>query len=198
LVETLPPELNEATLLTEIQSINPELRQAHAGVEAARARLKQQHAEAGIDYDTHARIAYNTETQQSEFSVGVAIPIRIFDRNQGNIQRAQSELAAEYRNMECLERLITQRYERQMGEYRMARNRVISYKEILSDAREAWELALAAYHRGEYGSHELLEAKQTFSDVQIEYHDSMSALMESHILLCGALLSGGLEKPGGE
>jgi len=197
-VEILPPELNDTTLLAEIQAISPELRQAHAEAEAAGARLRQQHAETGIDYDTHAKIAYNTETRQSEFSVGVAIPLRIFDRNQGNIQRAQSELAASNRNVERLERLIAQRYERQMGEYRIARNRVISYREILSDAREALELALAAYRRGEYGTYELLETKLTFSRIQIEYLDSMNALMASHVLLRGALLSGGLEKPGGE
>ena len=197
-VEMLPPELSDTTLLAEIQAISPELRQAHAEVDAARARLRQQHAEAGIDYDTHAKIAYNTETRQSEFSVGVALPIRIFDRNQGNIRRAQSELAAANRNVERLERLMAQRYERQMGEYRIARNRVVAYREILSDAREALGLALAAYRRGEYGTYELLEAKQTFSTVQIEYLDSMNALMESHVLLRGALLSGGLEKPGGE
>ena len=196
--EILPPELNETTLLAEIQAISPELWQAHAEVEAARARLRQQQAEAGIDYDTYAKIAYNTETRQSEFSVGMAIPIRIFDRNQGNILRAQSELVASHRNVERLERLIAQRYERQMGEYRIARNRVVSYKEILSDAREALDLALDAYRRGEYESHDLLESKLTLSSIQIEYLDSMSALWESHVLLRGALLSGGLEKPGAE
>jgi cobalt-zinc-cadmium efflux system outer membrane protein len=194
-VETLPMELNESALLAEIQAVSPELRQAYAEVETAKARLKQQYAEAGIDYDTNVKIAYNTETKQNEFSVGVAIPIRLFDRNQGNIQRAKSELAASYRNVERLERLLAQRYERQMGEYQVARNRVVSYQEILSDAREALDLALAAYRRGEYGSHELLEAEVTFSNVQIEYLDSLYALMESHILLRGALLSGGLEKP---
>ena len=197
-VETLPMELNESALLTEIQAVSPELRQAYAEVETAKARLKQQYAEAGIDYDTNVKIAYNTETKQNELSVGVAIPIRLFDRNQGNIQRAKSELAASHRNVERLERLLAQRYERQIGEYQIARNRVVSYKEILSDAREALDLALAAYRRGEYGSHELLEAERTFSNVQIEHLDNMSALMESHILLQGALLSGGLEKPGKE
>jgi cobalt-zinc-cadmium efflux system outer membrane protein len=195
-VETLPAELNESALLMEIQAISPELRQAHAEVEAAKARLKQQCAEAGIDYDTQAKIAYNADTKQSEFSVGVSIPLRIFDRNQGNIQRAKSELAASYRNVERLERLIAQRYERQMGEYQTARNRVVSYKTILSEAREALDLALAAYRRGEYGSQELLDSQRTFSIVQIEYLDNLNALMESQVLLQGALLSGGLEKPG--
>ena len=195
-VETLPPELNEAALLAEVRSTSPELRQAYAEIETARARLRQQNVEAGIDYDTNAKIAYNTETKQGEFSFGVAVPIRIFDRNQGNILRARSELAASYRNVERLERLIAQKYEKQWGEYRIARNRVVSYKEkILGEARESLDLALDAYRRGEYGSLELLDAQRTLSTVQMEYLDNLSALMESQVLLQGALLSGGLERP---
>ncbi len=198
-IETLLPELNAATLLAEIQAASPELRQAYAEVEAAKARVQQQCAEAGIDYETSAQIAYNTETKQGEFSFGVAVPLRLFDRNQGNIKQAQSELAASYRNVERLERLITQKYERQWGEYQTARNRVVSYKEkILSEARESLDLALAAYRRGEYGSLELLDAQRTLSTVQIEYLDNLNALMESQVLLQGALLTGGLEKPGTE
>lgn len=197
-VETLPPELDAATMLAEIKIGSPELRQAFAEVESAKARLRQVSAEVGIDYDTNVALAYNTETRQNEFSVGVAIPIRIFDRNQGRIQRAKSELAASYRNVERLERLIAQRCERQLGEYQTARNRACAYSEILLDAREALDSAFSAYRLGEYGSHELLEAQRTLSVVQIEYLDSLNTLMESHILLQGSLLSGGLEKPGTE
>ncbi|MDR0328838.1 MAG: TolC family protein [Planctomycetaceae bacterium] len=197
-IETVPPELNETVLLAEIRACSPELRQACAEVEVAKARLRQQHAEAGIDYDTNATIAYNTETKQGEFSLGIAVPVRIFDRNQGNIRRAQSELSAAHRNVERLERLIAQKYERQWGEYRIARNGVLSYQAILSDAREALDSALDAYRRGEYGSHELLEAQRTLSSVRLEHIDSMSALMESQILLRGAFLTGGLDKPGTE
>lgn len=195
-VETLPPELDEAALHMTIHDSCPEIRQAYAEVEAAKARLKQQCAEAGIDYDTNAKIAYNTETKLSEFSVGIAVPIRIFDRNQGNIQRAKSELAAAYRNVERVECLYKKLYEAKWGEYQTARNRVISYAQILSDAQESLNLALDAYRRGEYSSHELLESQRTLSNVRLEHIGNMSALMESQVLLQGALLTGGLEKPG--
>ena len=194
-VDLLPPELNEATLLEEIQAASPELRKAYAETEAAKARLQQECAEAGIDFDTNARIAFNTDTKQSEFSVGVAIPLRFFDRNQGNIQRAKSELAAAYRNVERMERLIAQKYEQQLGEYQIARNRAVSYKQILSEARESLDLALDAFRRGECNPLELFHAHETVSTVQIESLNGMNAMMESHILLQGALLSGGLEKP---
>jgi len=194
-VEMLPPELNTSALLAEIQAVSPELRQAYAEINTAKARLKQECAEAGLDFDTNARIAYNTETKQGEFSVGLAMPIRLFDRNQGNIHRARSELAASYRNAERLERLIAQKCEKQLGEYRVARNRVVSYQQMLSEARESLDLALAAYRRGECDPLELLYTQETFLTIQIEYLDSFNAMMESHILLRGALLSGGLEKP---
>jgi cobalt-zinc-cadmium efflux system outer membrane protein len=130
--------------------------------------------------------------------VGVAIPLRLFDRNQGNIQRAKSELAASHRNMERLERLLTQRYKQQLGEYRIARNRVVSYKQMQSEARESLDLALGAYRRGECEPLELLYAQETYSNVQVEYIGSLNVMMESRVLLQGALLSGGLEKPGGK
>jgi cobalt-zinc-cadmium efflux system outer membrane protein len=134
--------------------------------------------------------------KRSEFAVGVALPLRLFDRNQGNIQRAQSELAASYRNVARLERLLAQKCEQQLSEYQIARSRAASYKErILPEAREMLDLALAAYRRGEYGSNEMLDAKRTFSAVQIEYLDNLHAMMESQVLLQGALLSGGLETP---
>ena len=195
-VETLPPELDESIVLAEIRASSPELRQAYAEVESAKARLRQQCAEAGIDYETNARIAYNTETKQSEFSVGVAIPLRLFDRNQGNIKQAQSELSASYRNVERLDRQLAQKFEQQWGNYQTARHRVVSYKEgILSDAQESLNLALAAYRHGESSSVEILHAQETFLTVQIEYLDNLCALMESQVLLQGALLSGGLDKP---
>jgi cobalt-zinc-cadmium efflux system outer membrane protein len=197
-VDVLPPELNEIAILAGIQAVSPELRQAYVEVDVARARLKQECAEAGIDYETNARIAYNTETKLSEFSVGIAIPLRIFDRNQGNIQRAKSELAAAHRNVERLERLLAQKSEKQLGDYKIARNRAVSYKQTLSEARESLELALGAYRRGENDPLELLYSQETFSTVSIEYLDSLNAAMESHVLLHGALLSGGLDKPGME
>ena len=196
-VVSLPAELDKGSLLAEIETMCPETQQALAEVNTAKARLRQQYAEAGIDFDTNAKIAYNTETKQSEFSVGVAVPLRLFDRNQGNIKQAQSELAAACRNVERLERLHALKFERHWGEYQAARNRVVIYQEkILSKASESLALALAAYRRGEYSSLELLDSQRTFSTVQNEYLDSLNALMESQILLQGRLLTGGLEKPG--
>jgi cobalt-zinc-cadmium efflux system outer membrane protein len=130
----------------------------------------------------------------SEFSVGVALPLRIFDRNQGNIRQAQSEVAAANRNVERVQKWIAQQFGVQWGAYATARGRVSVYKnDILPEAQELQILAFEAYRRGEYSSHEMLEAQRTFAELQLEYFDNLSALMESQILLQGALLSGGLE-----
>ena len=196
-VETLPPAIFSENMLYEIKAASPELRQAYDEVEAAKANVRKECAEAGIDYNTNVKLAYRPETALTEVSLGISVPLRIFDRNQGNIQRVRSELAAAHRNAGRVELLIALRFEKLFGEYETARNRVVSYKErILSEARESLDLALDSYRRGEYGSLELLEAQRTFSTVRIEYLDNLNALMESQVLLQGALLSGGLEKPG--
>ena len=198
-VETMPREILESDLLTRLKSSSPELQKAYADVETAKANLRQQSTESGIDYDTNAKVAYNNEAKNTEFSVGIAVPIKIFNRNQGNIQHARSELEAAQSNVARVETKLAHRFEKQLGEYQIARNRVVSYRDkILAEAGESLNLAQDAYRRGEYNSLELLDAQRTYSTVNIEYLENMSSLMESQTLLEGSLLSGGLDSPGSE
>lgn len=195
-VDVLPEEIQDVVLWAQIQASSPELAQAYAKVEAAKAKLRQECTDAGIDYDTSAKVAYNAETKQTEFSVGVAVPIRIFNRNQGNIQKARSELAAAHQNVNRVEMQMAQRFQTVFGDYRTARQRVITYKKsILTEAKESVDLALNAYKKGEYNTLELLDAQRTLSSVQIEYLDNLQLLLEKQILLNGALLTGGLDRP---
>lgn len=195
-IDELPDEVQEAALWTQIRASSPELAQAYANVETAKARLQQECMNAGIDYDTNAKVAYNAETKLTEFSIGVAIPVRIFNRNQGNIQRARSEIAAAHQNVNRVEMQMAQRFQSVYGDYRTARQRVLTYrKSILGEAKESVDLALSAYKKGEYNTLELLDTQRTLSAVQIEYLDNLQLLLEKQILLNGALLTGGLDSP---
>ncbi|MGL6193289.1 MAG: TolC family protein [Thermoguttaceae bacterium] len=195
-IESIPPEFAADGILQEIRSISPELRQAYANVETAKAKLRQECKEAGIDYDTNAVVAYNTETNDTEFSFGVAVPIKMRNKNQGNIQYAKAQLAAANRNVERTELLISSRFEKLYGDYLTARNRVTAYQDgILAEAKESLDLTLNGYKRGEQSSLELLNAQRTLISVQVEHLDNMCTLMETRVLLSGSLLSGGLEKP---
>ncbi|MGL4594674.1 MAG: TolC family protein, partial [Thermoguttaceae bacterium] len=195
-IEEMPCELFADSLFAEIRAMSPELRHARDEVKMAQSRLKRECAEAGIDYNTNAKVTYNSDTKDAEFSVGVSVPLRIFDRNQGNIQRARSELAAAQRNEQRVELAMATKFQRLFGEYSTARNRVMAYQNgILGEARESLELTMSAYKHGEQSSLELIVVQRTLFSVQIEYLENIQHLVETQLLLQGFLLSGGLEKP---
>lgn len=193
-VEILPPELNEAACLAELLAYSPEILEARRKVEAAKAVLRRESAEAGIDLDASASILYDTDSKNTEVSVGVAVPLKIFDRNQGNIRRAQSELVAAKRNVERVRLLLSIKFQQTMADYQSARNRVLSYeRNLLREVQESFDLASNAYKHGEYSSMELLNVQRTLIDVKVEYLDSIAAFWEAQTLIQGALLSNGLE-----
>lgn len=193
-IESLPRDRGETEAMAMLLAQSPELTTAWAQVDAARAHLTRECAEAGIDFDAGAAILYDTEAKETQVSLGVSIPIRVHNRNQGNIYRARSELAAAQRNVERIELLLTTRFHKIFGACLMARNKVESYeRSLLAEARESFDLSLGAYRQGEYGALELLNAQRTLIAVQVEHLESLGEFWESHILLEGSLLSGGLE-----
>ncbi|MDR2754563.1 MAG: TolC family protein, partial [Planctomycetaceae bacterium] len=195
-IENLPDEMPKLNMWIQLKTASPEMHKAYSEVKTAQAKLKQQIAEAGLDYDINTKIAYNTETKYAEITAGVAIPIRIFNRNHGNIQQARSELAAAQKNVERLEKLLEYQFEKLWGEYLAARNSVVSYRgNILQESEESLKAAQKAYRQGEYNTLELLDVQRTFAAVNAEYLDSMNRLIDLHILLEGAMLAGGLEQP---
>lgn len=193
-VDSLPAELNEAACLAELEAYSPEVQEAYRKVEAARAVLRRESAEAGIDIDANATVLYNTESKDTEVSIGVAVPLKIFNRNQGNIRRAQSELVAAQRNVDRVRLLLGTKLQRTLADYQSARNRVLAYEQnLLKEAQESFELALNAYKHGEYSSIELLNVQRTLIDVKVEHLDSIAAFWETQTLIQGSLLTGGLE-----
>lgn len=91
--------LNEGTVdlaleaaLERLWSESPEVASAYAGVERARCALARARARAGrsSDVDLDASVNYSDETNSTAASVDVGLPQQTYDRNQGNIQKAQA------------------------------------------------------------------------------------------------------------
>lgn len=195
-LDTLPEMIDAAILLGVLLAQSPEMRQAYAELESARAKVRQECAEAGIDFDANVSVLQNTGDNETEVSAGLAIPLRIRNRNQGNISRARQEFAAARENIRRLELRLATEVEKIQGDYLTARNRVLIYRNgILSEAEESLKLALDAYRQGQFGALELLDAQRTLFNVKIEYVDSLGAMWEARTLLDGDLLSGGLDAP---
>jgi len=109
---------------------------------------------------------------------GLSIPIPIFDRNQGNISRAQQQLQQLYERREetfiVLGTTLMTAYEEVLAAHREA----TSFKEtLLSSANFALESAQDGFSEGKYGYFDLLDAQRTLFELQGEY---IAALVEYH------------------
>ena len=195
-LDHLPMDIDENLVLHQLIAESPQLRQARAEWDAARAKLLQEQKEAGINVSTAGYLLYNTYEKQTEVSVGVAIPLRINDKNQGNIRKAQSEMMAAARNMERVEKALTAEFHNRFAEYKMAKQRVTLYRNsILSEVEETLQLMMQAYQHGQSSYIELLNTQRTLFNVKIEYLDSIALLMTSSTKINGYLLDGAFDRP---
>ena len=195
-LEHLPMDIDENAVLHRLLVESPQLRHARAELDAARARWCQEQKEAGINVSSEGSIAYNTVEKQTEFSVGVAIPLRINNRNQGNILKAQSEMMAAARNIERVEKAMTAEFHNRLAEYKTAQQRVALYQDsLLAEIGESSQLMMQAYQHGQCSYVELLNTQRTLFHVKMEYLDSIALLMASSTKLNGYLLEGAFDKP---
>jgi outer membrane protein, heavy metal efflux system len=180
--------------LTRLLSGSPELAQAHAKVKQARCEVALQVAERHANVSVGAGVKYDATAEQSLADVGVAIPLKIFDRNQGNIVSAQAHLIAATREVERLELDLFNRFAKAFETYSNANRQVELFRsKVLDNARESLELVGAGYREGEFDYLSLLTAQRTFFGANLEYLDALQELWSSSVELDGLMLTGGLE-----
>ncbi len=181
-----------ARLLAE----SPERMRATAEVERARAALSRACAGRVPDFELEAGVRYNFGAEETLATVGVAVPLQLFDRNQGNIARAQAELAAAQQETRRVELSLRDRLAAEFQRYLDARETVAQYRgSILPDADAALTLVREGYAQGELGYLDLLTAQQTYFRTHLALVDALRDVHVSRIRIEGLLLAGGLERP---
>jgi cobalt-zinc-cadmium efflux system outer membrane protein len=125
------------------------------------------------------------------------MPLPVFDRNQGNIRRAQAEVIDATQEVQRLELQLRNRLATVFQRYDSARQQVESYSQnVLPTAKESLDLIVSGYRQGEFPYLTLLTAQRTYFRVNLTYLESLRDLHTSTIGIEGLLLSGGLGPEG--
>jgi cobalt-zinc-cadmium efflux system outer membrane protein len=191
------PELTWQESVSQLMAGSPELARAYAEVERAQCTLARERAGRVPNFNVEAGARYNNASEDTIATVRVAIPLQLFNRNQGNIQRAQGELAATRQNVRRVELSLQDRLADAFRRYANARQQVRRYRDkILPDAKESLDMVREGYEEGEFGYLELLTAQRTYFHVNLAYVESLRALWVNSTRIEGMLLSGGLDRPG--
>ncbi|MBN1852889.1 MAG: TolC family protein [Pirellulales bacterium] len=180
--------------LTRLLTGSPELARAKAAVEQARCHVALQCAERRSNFTMEAGVKYDESAEQTLVDVGVSVPLRIFDRNQGNVITAQAQLVAATREVERVELDLFHRFAESFESYSNANRQVELYRsKVLASAKESLELVKAGYHEGEFDYLSLLTAQRTYFAANLEYLAALRELWQRSVELDGLMLTGGLQ-----
>ena len=172
---------------------SPELQAAQTRVQRALAQLQRQEVQPTPNLLTQVGVAKDTSTGSTIANLQIGIPLPIFNRNQGNIDRAHAEYHRALSDVQRLQLALRNRLAVAFRDYQQSRQQVQRYrKDILPTAKENLNLTEQGYKQGEFDFLRILTARRTFFAVNLNYVNSLVALKQSGVVLSGLLLTGGL------
>ena len=173
---------------------SPQLANAQTGVARAQAALNRECAGRVPNVDLQGAVQYDNATRDTFATVQVGIPVPLYNRNQGNIRKAQAELLAAQREVERVQLALRQRLAAVFEQYSNARFQVEKYqRDILPNAEASLRLTNSAYRQGEFGYLSLLTAQRTFFRTNLTYLDALRELRATATMIEGNLLSDSLQ-----
>lgn len=181
------------TIKGEAQTSSPELQAARARVARARANVERQEVQAIPNLSFQLAAGVDNGTNSGMVNAQVGLPVPIFNRNEGNIAAAHAELTRACQELRRIELSIESRMARAAQDYESAAAAVEQYQQtILPKAEQTLRLSEEAYSAGEFGFLQVLVARRTYFESNLEYVIAQSNLAQSEAYLQGLALSGGL------
>lgn len=174
-------------------SSSPELQAARARVARARANVERQEVQAIPNLSFLLAGGVDNGTNSGMINAQVGLPVPILNRNEGNIAAAHAELSRACQELRRIELSIESRMARAAQDYESAAAAVEQYHQtILPKAAETLKLSEEAYSAGEFGFLQVLIARRTYFESNLEYVIAQSNLGQAEAYLQGLALSGGL------
>ncbi|HUS08764.1 MAG TPA: TolC family protein [Bryobacteraceae bacterium] len=150
------------------------------------ADLRLQIAQGKVDYTVGTQYHRQQSPTGTGNSLGVflSLPIPVFNRNQGEIERARLEEQQLATRVRALSASIASEVETGYEQYATSRNMLDSLeKDMLQQAQDVRKTTEYSYRRGEASLIEFLDAQKAFNDTMQSYHDARADYARSLYLL---------------
>jgi len=162
--------------VNEMIAANPDLARWATEQKQRRAALDLQKAQAKSDVTVAAGVQRFEETDDSAFLVSLALPVPLFDRNQGGIEEATVNLARARKGHQAAEIEIATLLGRALNELAAAYEEVrILQADVLPKAQQAFEAAQQGYREGKFDYLYVLDTQRTFFETKVQYIDAVEA-----------------------
>jgi cobalt-zinc-cadmium efflux system outer membrane protein len=197
LVGELPQQMEPKEwnyLSSTIVSSSPEYCAAQTRVAQARAALQRHGVQATPNITVQFGAGVDNATNNGMMNLQLGAPIPIFNKNQGNICAAQAEFCRASNAAQRIQKSIEARLADVSRDYDSSLAAVIKYgQEILPNAAESLKLAEQAYEAGETSFVQVLVARRTYFDSNLQFVQAQSQLAQASSKVDGYVLTGGLD-----
>jgi cobalt-zinc-cadmium efflux system outer membrane protein len=198
------PQIDPDHILQTILSDSPAVKIARLGIARADAQLARAHRENVPDLSL--RVGYLNNREQlgsvppkaagSEGFAEVGVNLRIFNRNQGNIETAKADQERANFELQRVSLVLRQLAAPILQSYASSRAIADRYKtRTLPNARKAYELYLNKYHEGAAAYPQVLIAQRTVFQLEASYIVTLENVWIDAATLQGLLLTDGLDLP---
>ncbi len=180
--------------LNRLLAESPQLAGAQAGVARAQAALSRECAGRIPNVDLLVGPQFDNATGYTIVNVQLGVPLPIYNRNQGNIRKAQAELTAAQHEVRRVQLALQQRLAAVFEQYATAHQQVEKYtSDILPNSQESLKLVSSGYRQGEFSYLMLLTAQRTYFQTNLAYLDAFRDLRTAAVGIEGNLLSDSLQ-----
>ena len=195
-LESAGAEIDWDSALERLLAESPELQVAHTEVRRDRIQLRRERAQPIPNVTVEVSTGHNYENGDTVAGVTIGIPLPTFNRNQGTIRQARSEVTRSCAAVRRVELDLRRRLAVAFRHYRTAKTTVDEFAgSILPQARKAYELNQEAYKQRRGVWMEVLMTQRMVHTLGIEYIDQLRELREAEVAIDGLLLVGGLVEP---
>lgn len=204
--EALSVSIAGLTSAFQLPALNDLLRQANRArpeVLIARARVAAAAAETSVQQtltirQVGATFGSKRVSGESSMIAGVSVPLPIFDRNRGEVQRARSTANAAELELAWIERRVSSEVQGALEAARLLSAEVSRLdSSFLGRADESRQITLAAYEGGVATLLQVLDASRARSEARLTYYRTLFAQRQSILELLVASGADPTLQPGG-
>ena len=173
---------------------SPEFEAAQARISRAQANLRRQGVQSIPNVTAQLAAGVDNATGSGLINLQVGAPIPVFNQNQGNIAAARAEYCRAVMESQRIENAIKARLAAVSKDYDSASAAIRLYAdEILPAAQESLDLAEVAYKAGETSFVQVLVARRTYFDSNLQYVVAQTLLAQAQAKVDGSVLTGALD-----
>lgn len=186
-VFSLPlPEYDWNLLLQQVLASHPEVSAAQWEVQRARYLSERMRREKWPNVTVGAGYTRQNETHGDDWTLGISVPLPLWDRNQGNILAADAQVSQALERVRQVQEELRDQLATAFREYSAARKRVQRYEQdILPRVREAVELAMQGYTGGVMEYLRVLEAQRSEIETRLDYLASLGDAWQAAAQISG-------------